>query len=72
MGRSRFVLPDHLQDLGDVDINAVAIPPLLFTVMAEEEKNLRPIGKDVFYFENITFRALRAVHGINLLAVRTW
>jgi hypothetical protein len=40
-------LPDYLQDLGDIEVNPVPIPPLLLTVVTPEEVDLGPIGKEV-------------------------
>jgi hypothetical protein len=47
-------LPDHLQDLSDVDVDAITVPPLLFTVVAKEETNLDLVREDVFYLENFS------------------
>jgi hypothetical protein len=40
-------LPDDLQDLRDVDVLPVTVPPLLLAVVTGEEVDLGPIGQDV-------------------------
>jgi hypothetical protein len=42
------MLPDDLQDLRDVDVLPVTVPPLLLTVVTGEEVDLRTVGQDVF------------------------
>jgi hypothetical protein len=47
------MLPDDLQDLRDVDVFAVPIPPSLLAVVTREEENLSPIREDVFDLDHI-------------------
>ncbi|MCZ6455624.1 MAG: hypothetical protein O6650_00055 [Actinobacteria bacterium] len=50
--------------MSDIDVDAITVPPLLFTVVAKEETNLDLVGEDVFYLENFSLGALGAVHGL--------
>jgi hypothetical protein len=42
------MLPNDLQDLGYVDVNTLAIPPLLFAVVTCKEQNLGAVGQYMF------------------------
>jgi len=56
-------LPDYLQDLGDIEVNPVPIPPLLLAVVTPEEVDLDPIGKEVLDLQDVIMVATRAIHG---------
>lgn len=56
------MLPNDLQDLGDVDIDTFSIPPLLFAVVAGKEQHLGAVRQDVFNFNYVRLFALGAVH----------
>ena len=48
------MLPNDLQDLGYINIDAFAVPPLLFAVVACEEQHLCAVGQDMFDFNYIS------------------
>ncbi|MGI9609800.1 MAG: hypothetical protein ACR2NL_05855 [Acidimicrobiia bacterium] len=56
------MLPNDLQDLRHVDVDPLAVPPLLFTVVAREKQNFGPIGQDVFDLDYVSLMTLGAVH----------
>ena len=56
------MLADDLQDLGHVDVNSFAVPPLLFTVVTGEEADLGAVRQEMFDLDHIRLRALGAVH----------
>ena len=55
MELSRAMLSDDLQNLRDVDVLAIPVPPSLFAVVTGEEQHLGPIGKDVLDLDHIRF-----------------
>lgn len=61
------MLSDDLQDLGNIDINSVPIPPLLFAVVTCKESDLGAVGQEMFDLDHIRVRALGAVHINSLL-----
>jgi hypothetical protein len=49
------MLSDDLQDLGDVDIDTVPIPPPLLAMVTGEKEHLSPVGEDVLDLHHIRF-----------------
>jgi len=49
------MLSDDLQNLRDVDVLAIPIPPSLLAVVTCEEQDLRPVGEDVLDLDHIRF-----------------
>jgi len=49
------MLSDDLQNLGDIDVFAIPIPPSLFAVVTCEEQDLSPVGKHVLDLDHIRF-----------------
>ncbi|MCH8984090.1 MAG: hypothetical protein IH943_08360 [Acidobacteria bacterium] len=47
------MLPDDLQNLGNVDVYALAVPPLLFAIVACEEPHLGSVGQYVLNLEHV-------------------
>jgi hypothetical protein len=56
------MLADYLQDLGDIDFDSFAVPPLLFTVVTGEEADLGAVGQEMLDLDHIRLGALGAVH----------
>jgi len=67
VGGSCAMLADDLQDLGDVDVDTVLVPPLLLTVVTGEEADLGAVGQEMLDLDHIRLRALGAVHIDSLL-----
>ena len=42
------MLPNDLQDLGNVDVYPLTVPPLLFAVVTGEEDDFSAVGQNVF------------------------
>lgn len=61
------MLADDLQDLGNVYIDSIPVPPLLFAVVTGEETDLGSVGQEMFDLDYIRLRALGAVHVVSLL-----
>jgi hypothetical protein len=57
------VLSDDLQNLRDVYLDTITVPPPLLTVVAGKENDFGPIGKDMLDLDDVRFGALGAVHG---------
>ena len=49
------MLSDDLQNLRDVDVLAIPIPPPLLAVVTCEEQDLGPVGEDVLDLDHIRF-----------------
>jgi hypothetical protein len=47
------MLSDDLQNLRDVDVLAITVPPSLLAVVTCEEQDLRPVGEDVLDLDHI-------------------
>jgi len=47
------MLSDDLQDLRDVDVLAVPVPPLLLAVVTREKEHLGAVRKDVLDLDHI-------------------
>jgi hypothetical protein len=47
------MLPDDLQDLGDIDLDAIPSPPPLLAVVTGEEEHLSPVREDVLDLHHI-------------------
>ena len=61
------MLSDDLQNLRDVDVDAIAVPPFFLTVVTREEQNLCSVREDVFYLYHVRLSALGAVHFVSTL-----
>ncbi len=49
------MLSDDLQNLRDVDVLAIPIPPPLLAIVTCEEQDLGPVGEDVLDLDHIRF-----------------
>jgi hypothetical protein len=49
------MLSDDLQDLGDVDLLTIAVPPALLTMVTRIEENLSPVREDVLDLHHVRF-----------------
>jgi hypothetical protein len=47
------MLSDDLQDLRDVDLLAIAVPPPLLTVVTGIEEHLSPVREDVLNLHHV-------------------
>ncbi len=49
------MLPNDLQDLGYVNVDALAVPPLLFAVVTCKEQHLCAVGQNMldFYYVSL-------------------
>jgi len=56
------MLPNDLQDLSYINIDAFAVPPLLFAVVTREKQHLSAVGENMFDFDYVSLFALGAVH----------
>lgn len=59
---SPWRVADHVENLGQIDLSAVTIPPLLFATMAREELHLGAVGKSMFDLDHVVCVTLGAVH----------
>src|SRR3990170_8733988 len=62
------MLADDLQDLSDVDVDSLAVPPLFLTVVTGEEADFRAVRQEMFDLDHVRLRALGAVH----IGFRCW
>ena len=48
------MLPNDLQDLGHVYLDALTVPPLLLTVVAREEDHFGPVGEEMLDLNDVS------------------